>query len=160
MRFRHCFGHFPGGHLTQLPAKQGFLNRLSPVPMLRISPFPWVFGNAYWSQAPANQGFTNRLNSGRCSGFSLSIAHWSEPELPARIAGTSNSLNQRRNALFRHRFTQCDPTSDSVTLCCISTCDKYKSFPFIGITQWFTPISGPRMAFACHSSVSEPNTDH
>lgn len=109
--------------------------------MLRISPFSWVFGNANWSQALASQGFTNRLNSGRCSGFSLSLAHSSEPELPARIAGASVSLNRHRNAQFRYRFIPFEPRAFIASSCETGTCDKYKSSLFVGVTSWFTPIS-------------------
>lgn len=100
------------------------------------------FQSGHWPQVPANQGFTNRLNSGRYSGFSLSLAHSNEPEHPARIAGASISLNRHRIAQFRHRFIPFEPRAFIASACGTGTCDKYKTGPFDGITSWFTSIKG------------------
>ena len=99
------------------------------------------FPSGYLPQVSTNQGFLNELSPVRCSGFSLSLAHSTEPELPARISGASISLNRHRNAQFRHRFTPFGQTVDSTSHCRTGTCDKCKTGPFVEITPWFTPIS-------------------
>lgn len=110
--------------------------------MLQLSLFSRAFGIASWPQVPANQGFTNGLSSVRCSEFSLSLAHSNEFELLARIEGPGESLNHRRNALFRHRSTPFQHAEYFASPCQIGTYDKCKSDPFVEITPWFTPISG------------------
>lgn len=101
---------------------------------MRLRQFPRHFQGRLGPQTSVNQGFTNRLNSGRHSGFSLSLAHSNEPELPARIAGASISLNRHRFAQFRHRFIPFEPSAFVASACGTGTCEMYKIGPFIEIT--------------------------